>query len=85
MIVNVRLAVVVLDLILGVIVVAVRQFGVVMLVGVPVGAMLERPIIAAVMVVRHMPVVVRMRHGRVRMSGSFAIAFRFLVRHLSAS
>ena len=85
MIVNVRLAIVVLDLFLGVVIVAVRQFGVVMLVGVPVGAMLELPIIAAIVVVRYVPVVVRMGHRWMRMGGSLAIAFRFLVRHLSAS
>jgi len=85
MIVNVRLAVVVLDLVVGVVIVAVGQFGVVMLVGVPVGAMLKLSIIAAIVMVRHMPVVVRMRHRWVRMGGSFAIAFRLLDRHLSAS
>src|SRR5215204_815063 len=85
MIVNVRLTVVVLDLFLGVVVVAVGQFGMVVLMSVPVGAMLELPIITAIMVMRHVPMVVRMRHGWVRVGGSFAIAFRCLVRHLGTS
>ena len=83
MIVHVRLVVVILFPVF--VVVAVRQLGVIVLVRVPCGAMLEVVAQSAFVMMRHVIVIVRVRPRRMSVGGNFALSFGPLPGHMTSS